>query len=76
MVHTIDRWAQNIRVQTEALQRLGGEGVGFVSLTENSDFSTPAGKLMLTMIGGFSEFFSDQLAIHVVSTASTTSTPS
>ena len=66
VVHTIDRWARNIRVQTEALQRLGAAGVGFVSLTENIDFSTPSGKLMLTMIGGFSEFFSDQLAIHVV----------
>jgi len=40
--------------------------VGFVSLTENIDFSTPSGKLMLTMIGGFSEFFSDQLAVHVI----------
>ena len=66
VVHTIDRWARNIRVQTEALQRLGGAGVGFVSLTESIDFSTPSGKLMLTMIGGFSEFFSDQLAVHVV----------
>ena len=38
VVHTIDRWARNIRVQTEALQRLGGAGVGFVSLTESIDF--------------------------------------
>ena len=37
-----------------------------MSLTESIDFSTPSGKLMLTMIGGFSEFFSDQLAVHVV----------
>ena len=66
IVHTIDRWARNIRVQTEALQRLGAAGVGFVSLTENIDFSTPSGKLMLTMIGGFSEFFSDQLGVHVL----------
>ena len=66
IVHTIDRWARNIRVQTAALQRLGAANVGFVSLTENIDFSTPSGKLMLTMIGGFSEFFSDQLAVHVV----------
>ena len=66
VVHTIDRWARNIRVQTDALQRLGKAGVGFISLTENIDFPTPSGKLMLTMIGGFSEFFSDQLAVHVV----------
>ncbi len=66
VVHTIDRWARNIHVQTEALKRLGAADIGFISLTENIDFSTPSGKLMLTMIGGFAEFFSDQLAVHVV----------
>lgn len=66
IVHTIDRWARNVSVQREALQALGRAGVGFVSVTENFDFSTPAGRLMLTMIGGVSEFFSDQLGVHVV----------
>lgn len=66
IVHTIDRWARNIGVQRQALQSLGQAGVGFVSVTENFDFSTPAGRLMLTMIGGVSEFFSDQLGVHVV----------
>lgn len=65
IVHTIDRWARNVGVQRQALQRLGEATVGFASVTENIDFTTPAGKLMLTMIGGVSEFFSDQLAVHV-----------
>jgi len=65
VVHTIDRWARNVGVQREALQRLGEANVGFASVTENIDFTTPAGRLMLTMIGGVSEFFSDQLAVHV-----------
>jgi site-specific DNA recombinase len=65
IVHTIDRWARNVGVQRQALQRLGEANVGFASVTENIDFTTPAGKLMLTMIGGVSEFFSDQLAVHV-----------
>ena len=65
IVHTIDRWARNVGVQRIALQRLGDANVGFASVTENIDFTTPAGKLMLTMIGGVSEFFSDQLAVHV-----------
>ncbi|MEZ4554827.1 MAG: recombinase family protein [Dehalococcoidia bacterium] len=65
IVHTIDRWARNVGVQRQALQRLGDAHVGFASVTENIDFTTPAGKLMLTMIGGVSEFFSDQLAVHV-----------
>jgi len=65
VVHTIDRWARNVGVQRQALQLLGTAGVGFASVTESIDFTTPAGKLMLTMIGGVSEFFSDQLAVHV-----------
>lgn len=66
VVHTIDRWARNVSVQRHALQALGNAGVGFVSVVENFDFSTPAGRLMLTMMGGVSEFFSDQLGVHVV----------
>lgn len=65
VVHTIDRWARNVSVQRQALQALGQSGVGFVSVVENFDFSTPSGRLMLTMIGGVSEFFSDQLGVHV-----------
>ncbi len=65
IVHTVDRWARNTGVQSQALQRLGTAGVGFVSVTENVDFSTPGGRLLLTVIGGVSEFFSDQLGVHV-----------
>lgn len=65
VVPMLDRWARNVGVQREALQRLGAAGVGFVSITEKVDFTTPAGKLTLTMLGGVSEFFSDQLAVHV-----------
>ena len=65
IVHTIDRWARNMRVQTEALEILGRAGVGFASVTESIDYTTLEGRLMLTMIGGFAEFFSGQLARHV-----------
>lgn len=65
VVHMIDRWARNVGVQRQALQRLGEARVGFMSVTEGFDFTTPAGKLMLTMLGGVAEFFSDQLALHV-----------
>ena len=65
LVHTLDRWARNMRVQTEALQILGDARVGFASVTENIDYTTPEGRLMLTMIGGFAEFFSAQLGRHV-----------
>jgi site-specific DNA recombinase len=64
-VHMIDRWARNVGVQRQALQRLGDARVGFASVSENVDFTTSHGKLLLTMMGGVAEFFSDQLAAHV-----------
>ena len=65
VVHTIDRRARNVGVQRQALQHLGDAHVGFVSVAESIDFTTPAGRMLLNMIGGVSEFFSDQLAVHV-----------
>lgn len=65
LVHTLDRWARRSSVQAATLERLGRAGVGFASCTESVDYTTPGGKLMLTMMGGVSEFFSDQLATHV-----------
>ena len=65
VVHTIDRWSRNVGVQRQALQMLGDANVGFASVMEDFDYTTPSGKLMLTMIGGVAEFFSDQLGVHV-----------
>ncbi len=62
VVHKLDRFARNRRVAFEAFERLGKAGVGFVSLQENMDYSTPAGQLMLTMLVGLAQFYSDNLA--------------
>src|SRR5688572_4155259 len=34
VVHTLDRWARNVGVQRQALQRLGAAKVGFASVVE------------------------------------------
>ena len=65
VVHMLDRWARNVGVQRQALKQLGECSVGFASVTEDIDFTTPAGRLMLTTLGGVAEFFSDQLGLHV-----------
>ena len=65
VVHTLDRWARNIGVQRQAIRRLAEFEIGFTSATEDFDYSSPHGRLVLTMIGGAAEFFSDQLAVHV-----------
>jgi site-specific DNA recombinase len=39
-------------------------GVGYVSIAENMEYSTPAGQLMLTMLVGLSQFYSDNLSLE------------
>ena len=66
VVHTIDRWARNVAVQALSLMRLGDAKVGFASVMETGiDFTTPAGRLILSMLGGAHEFFSAQAGVHV-----------
>jgi len=65
VVHTLDRWARKAVVQVQACHRLGMSEVGFASVRENIDMTTPVGRLTLTLMGGINEFFSDQLGEHV-----------
>ena len=62
IVHKLDRFARNRRVAFDAFHKLGTAGVGFVSIAENMDYSTPAGQLMLTMLVGMAQFYSDNLS--------------
>ena len=65
VVHTLDRLARNLRVLLESIGRLSRFDIGLVSITENIDYSTPQGKLLTQMLGGFAEYFSESLASHV-----------
>ena len=65
VVHTLDRWARNMRVHVEALQYLIDADVGFASVTEDIDFSTAIGRVMMVLLAAFAEFFSAQLGEHV-----------
>ncbi|MCH2318110.1 MAG: recombinase family protein, partial [SAR202 cluster bacterium] len=47
VVHKLDRFARNARITLEYLEKLEKAGVGFISITEQMDFSTPIGKVML-----------------------------
>jgi site-specific DNA recombinase len=64
IVHKLDRFARNRRVAFEAFERLGKAGVGFVSIAEQMNYASPAGQLMLTMLVGLSQFYSDNLAFE------------
>ena len=62
IVHKLDRFARNLRVTLETLDRLERAGVGFVSISENMDFSTPMGRMVLSTMGGLAQFYSDNLS--------------
>ena len=64
IIHTLDRWARSLKVTLESLAILGQHDIGFVSITENLDYTTPYGKLTTQMLGGMAEYFSNMLAIH------------
>src|SRR5215204_929944 len=50
VVHKLDRFARNRRVAFEAFERLGKAHVGFVSISEQIDYSSPSGQPMLPML--------------------------
>jgi DNA invertase Pin-like site-specific DNA recombinase/DNA-binding CsgD family transcriptional regulator len=64
VVHKNDRFARNRRIAFETFDRLARAGIGFVSIAENMDYSTPAGQLMLTMLVGLNQFYSDNLSLE------------
>lgn len=65
VVHTLDRWARNLRVQLEAMAMLTKADVGFVSISEQIDWSTASGRLQAQILGSFAEYFSEALSNHV-----------
>jgi site-specific DNA recombinase len=64
VVHTFDRWARHMSVVTNTLPMLARNGVGFASVTESIDYTTPEGQLFSNMLGSFNQFFSGALSKH------------
>ena len=64
IVHKLDRFARNLRITLEYFDKLSKADVSFVSINENMDFSTPWGRLALTMLGGLAQFYSDNLSLE------------
>lgn len=62
IVHAVDRFYRKLQGLLGALDRLNQAGVGFVSITENLDFTTPWGKLTLALLGTLAEIYIDKLS--------------
>jgi site-specific DNA recombinase len=62
VVHKLDRFARNLRVTLETLDRLERSNVSFVSISEQMDFTTPIGKVILSTLAAFAQYYSDNLS--------------
>ena len=56
LVWRLDRWGRSVADLVSTLQELQHLGVGFVSLTEALDMTTPAGRAMAGLLAVFAEF--------------------
>src|ERR1017187_3873740 len=65
LVWRLDRWGRSVADLLATLQELDHLGVGFISLTEALDLSTPAGRAMAALLAVFAEFERDILRERV-----------
>ena len=56
LVWKLDRLSRSLKDLLTLMERLDKLGVGFRSLTESIDTTTPSGRMMMQMIGSFAEF--------------------
>jgi putative DNA-invertase from lambdoid prophage Rac len=65
VVWRLDRWGRSLVDLVTTLGELGELGVGFVSLTEALDLTTPTGRAMAGLLAVFAEFERDILRERV-----------
>lgn len=65
IVHKLDRLARNLQLMLELINGWDKKGVGFASISEQMDFSTPMGRMVLQILGAVAEWYSNNLAKEV-----------
>ncbi|RJF74549.1 recombinase family protein [Deinococcus cavernae] len=56
VVWKLDRLSRSLKDLLTLMERIEEKGAGFRSITENIDTTTPAGRMMMQMVGAFAEF--------------------
>lgn len=56
VVWKLDRLSRSLKDLLHIMEQIGTAGAGFRSLTESIDTTTPAGRMMMQMVGSFAEF--------------------
>ncbi len=65
IVHKLDRFARSLSTTLRELHRLEQSGVAFVSISEDMNFATPIGRVILATLAAFAEYYSRNLATEV-----------
>src|SRR3984957_6198784 len=61
VVWKLDRLSRSLKDVLHLMERIAKAGAGFRSLTESVDTTTPAGRMMMHMVGAFAEFERDMI---------------
>src|ERR1700761_1990010 len=56
VVWKLDRLSRSLKDVLHIMEKIAKAGAGFRSITENIDTTTPAGRMMMQMVGAFAEF--------------------
>ena len=56
VVWKLDRLSRSLKDVLHIMERIAEAGAGFRSVTENIDTTTPAGRMMMQMVGSFAQF--------------------
>ena len=56
MVYKLDRWARSSTELILDTKELIDKGIGFVSISDNIDFSSASGRLYFAILSAFAEF--------------------
>jgi DNA invertase Pin-like site-specific DNA recombinase len=56
VVWKLDRLSRSLKDVLHIMERIAKASAGFRSITENIDTTTPAGRMMMQMVGAFAEF--------------------
>ena len=56
VVWKLDRLSRSLKDILHIMEKIAEAGAGFRSLTESIDTTTPAGRIMMQMVGSFAEF--------------------